>query len=174
MILSDDLTEIGSLFKPHGVKGELTVGFHLDLDPKDLKCLIVEIDGIFVPFFVESFRGSGKTLIKFEGIDNVEDAVELTNRPIYALKSDIALIDADDSDGIYLYDMVGWSVFDKKELIGKIEFFDDSTSNILMNILSSSGKIILVPFVEEWIESVDLETHELHINLPEGIINLNN
>lgn len=51
MITSDEIIEIGAFVKPHGVKGEISAQIDYEIDLQELKCLIIDIDGIFVPFF---------------------------------------------------------------------------------------------------------------------------
>lgn len=50
MIHRSEILEIGRLLKPHGIKGEITVELFGDIDMRALKCVVVNIDGIFVPF----------------------------------------------------------------------------------------------------------------------------
>ena len=57
MILRDELIAIGRYNKPHGVAGEISATIDVDIDTlKELSCLVSDIDGIFVPFFVNSCR----------------------------------------------------------------------------------------------------------------------
>ena len=57
MIRRDELIQIGQFNKPHGIEGEITASVNYDFDDLSaFSCLIVEIDGIFVPFFVTNVR----------------------------------------------------------------------------------------------------------------------
>ena len=54
MITREELIRIGRFNKPHGVKGELSFTFTDDVfDRTECSYIVCEIDGIFVPFFVE-------------------------------------------------------------------------------------------------------------------------
>ena len=56
MIKKETVYKIGKIGKPHGVNGE--VSFHFDddvFDRTEADYLILEIDGILVPFFISSF-----------------------------------------------------------------------------------------------------------------------
>ena len=54
MIKQEDVYRIGRLGKPHGVRGELSFQFEDDIfDRVDADYLILDIDGILVPFFIE-------------------------------------------------------------------------------------------------------------------------
>ena len=81
MIRQEEVYKIGKIGKPHGVKGEVSLRFSDDVfDRVDAEYLVLEVDGILVPFFMEEyrFRTDEVALVKFEGIDTVERAAELT------------------------------------------------------------------------------------------------
>ena len=77
MITREELIRIGRFNKPHGVKGELSFTFTDDVfDRTECSYIVCEIDGIFVPFFIEEYRFKSDTtaLIKLEDVDNEADA----------------------------------------------------------------------------------------------------
>jgi ribosomal 30S subunit maturation factor RimM len=49
MIKDDQIISIGKVNKTHGIKGELSVLTYADIDMLELKCIIFDIDGIYVP-----------------------------------------------------------------------------------------------------------------------------
>ena len=54
MIKPEEVYRIGRLGKAHGVKGEVSFQFDDDIfDRTDCDYLILEVDGILVPFFIE-------------------------------------------------------------------------------------------------------------------------
>ena len=71
MITREELIRIGRFNKPHGVKGELSFTFTDDVfDRTECSYIVCEIDGIFVPFFIEEYRFKSDTtaLIKLEDV----------------------------------------------------------------------------------------------------------
>ena len=71
---SDDLTAIGRVQRTHGIKGELNIELY-DPDkavPSDFSCLIFDLEGIFVPFFVrgERPRGASSCLVELDDVDS--------------------------------------------------------------------------------------------------------
>ena len=86
MIRREEVYKIGRLGKTHGVRGEIS--FLLDddvFDRTDADYLILDIDGILVPFFIEEYRfkTDSNALMKFDGIDTQERARELTGCDVY-------------------------------------------------------------------------------------------
>ena len=80
MIARESLIEIGRFAKPHGINGELTATIDYEgLETTELKCIFCEIDGIPVPFFVESERQKGvSVLLTIDGISDERQASMLS------------------------------------------------------------------------------------------------
>lgn len=178
MIAKDSLVSVGTIFKPHGIKGELSATLDYGLEPDDMRCIVLDIDGIYVPFFIGSFRRRGPEswLIKIDGIDDEKSANAMANHEIYALRDELADGDENDDsevDGIFLYDLEGYTLMDGDTVAGVIEDVDDSTVNILLSVRDADGRILLVPFAEELVTGISPETRTITMALPQGIIDLN-
>ena len=90
MIKPQQVYPIGRIGKPHGVKGEMNFMFDDDVfDTTDSDYIIIETEGILVPFFFEEyrFRNDNTAIIKLEGIDTQEQAREFTNCVVYFERS---------------------------------------------------------------------------------------
>lgn len=175
MIRKEEVYKIGKIGKPHGVKGELTLFFDDDVfDRVDAEYLVLCIDGILVPFYMDDWRfKTGETaLVKFCDIDTKEAASELTGCEVYFPKH---LSDRGD-DELTWDEINGFSVVDSNEdnmVVGKIVSVDESTVNILLEVETPSGSIVLVPANEDMIRDVDSEAKQITVALPEGVIDLN-
>lgn len=90
MIEEKELVGIGKIGKPHGIHGEINVYLDEDVIADRLEKLVMNIDGIFVPFFIESIRPKrvDTVIMALDGIDTEQKAAELTNHEVYALISD--------------------------------------------------------------------------------------
>lgn len=175
MIKLSEIAEIGRFNKPHGIKGEISVSVDGNIDLEDVKCIIVRIDGIFVPFFLKSVRPktADTSLITIEGIDSEEKAQELTNRDIYILRSDLPEEETDE-DGLYASDLIGYEINDVTSgKIGVIEDINDSTQNILFIVRTPEGKELYIPVAEEFILSVDPDNEIVKTDIPVEILTLN-
>lgn len=169
MIKKETVYKIGRLGKAHGVKGEIS--FQLDddvFDRVDADYLVLDIDGILVPFFIEEYRfkTDSNALMKFEGIDTQERARELTGCDVYFPRE----LSEDDEENISWAEIIGYSLLDVQtgQEVGKIASVDDSTINILFEL--ENGK--LIPASEELITNIDTKKHQIKMNLPEGILEL--
>lgn len=175
MIKKEDTFIIGKFQKTHALKGELNA--IIDIDPQCFDegiPLIVEIDGILVPFYLESYRkkGSFSNLIKIDGINSEEEASKFVNKDIRMQISDAKELGINqDSDE----DLIGYTIIDVSSLneVGIIEDIDDSTENILFIVNNSKENSLFVPAVDEFISEIDDEKKKIYMNLPEGLIEIN-
>jgi 16S rRNA processing protein RimM len=169
MIRREDVYRIGKLGKTHGVRGEISFLFDDDVfDRVDADYLILSIDDILVPFFIEEYRfkTDSNALMKFEGIDTQERARELTGCEVYFPHE---LADSDE-DTISWAAIVGFDITDadSSRTIGRIAAVDDSTINILFEL--EDGR--LIPASEDLITAIDQQARTITMRLPDGLLNL--
>jgi len=175
MIKKEDIFQIGKLIKPHGLQGELSFEFSTDIfDEAEADYFICEIDGIFVPYFIENYRlkSDNSGFVKFEGIDSNEEAKELTKINLYLERATLpADFSSEDVHGTDFY--VGYQITDQEgNLIGEIVAIDDSTENVLFNVLSPSKDEILIPASDDYILGIDDEAGVIQMEIPEGLLEL--
>jgi 16S rRNA processing protein RimM len=169
MIKEEEVYKIGKLGKTHGVKGEISFLFDDDVfDRVDADYLVLMVDGILVPFFMEEYRFRSDTtaIVKFEDIDTQERARELTGSDVWFPR---ALADSDDGT-ITWAAIVGFDIIDANsgKPVGRIASVDDSTLNILFCL--EDGR--LIPASEDLITSIDKGNRTITINIPEGLLDL--
>lgn len=169
MIKKEDVYRIGQIGKPHGVNGELSFHFEDDVfDRTDADYLILEVDGILVPFFFEEyrFRTDVTAYIKFCDVDTEVQARELTGSEVFFLRS----VAHQDGTCRSWAQLLGFSLIDATtgRQIGVILSIDNTTLNVLFEL--EGGK--LIPANEELITSIDGEKRQIFITLPEGLLDL--
>lgn len=176
MIKREDVYCIGTIGKPHGVKGE--VAFHFDddiFDRADADYLFLEVDGLLVPFFIDEyrFRSDETALMTFSGIDTEDKAAELTGCDVYFPRS---LADSEDSDTpVSRAEIIGFTIIDDatKQEVGTVKAIDDSTLNTLFEVTTKEGQDILLPVSDDLIKDVDRKARTITMDIPDGILNLN-
>ncbi len=177
MIKREELISIGHYNKPHGVAGELSATLDVDVDVLgDLSCLVSEVDGIFVPFFVNVCRpkGSNSALISIDGINNEKEATLLVNADIYALKREYdERADKEEADGYPLDYFIGFELIDAKgNSIGEIIDVDEQTENAIFIVARDENKC-LIPAADDLIVEFDVDSQTMVMDLPQGLIGLN-
>lgn len=176
MIKLDDIFKIGRFYKPHGICGEINFSFTDDIfDRTESPYWVVEIDGIFVPFFVESYRFRGETtaLVKIEDINDEQAAKLLADHDVYYPK---AYADDDEAtDNIISWHYFeGFRLFDKNDdFIGEVVAVDDTTMNVLFQLkMASDGSVRLLPAAEDFMLRIDTKQRCLYMDIPEGLLDL--
>ncbi|MBR5725879.1 MAG: 16S rRNA processing protein RimM [Muribaculaceae bacterium] len=177
MITRDELIAIGHYNKPHGVAGEISATIDVDVDLlRGLSCLVSEVDGIFVPFFVNACRpkSSETVLLTIDGINNEMEATLLVNADIYALKREYNERSLkEDADGYPLDYFIGFELNDVQgNRIGEIIAVDEQTENAIF-IVNRGEEECMVPAADELIVEFDLDDKTMVMDLPQGLLELN-
>ena len=173
LIRKEEVYQIGRIGKPHGVKGEVLFHFSDDVfDRTESEYLILEVDGILVPFFMEEyrFRSDETALVRFCDINTQEEARELTGCDVYFLRSEVP----EDDDQLTWAQIVGFSIIDEQSgrSIGTISAVDDSTINTLFELRTPDGRDVLIPASDNLIADVDTESQTITMTIPEGLLDL--
>ena len=173
MIRREDAFQIGLLGRPHGVRGEISFQFSDDVfDRTDAEYLLLELDGILVPFFMEEYRfkSNETALMKFCDIDSREQARRLTGAKVFFPRS----LSDSEQDGYSWSEIVGFGLIDSAtgQAIGTIQAIDDSTINTLFDIATPQGGHLLVPAHPELIDNIDTQAQTITARLPEGILDI--
>lgn len=172
-----DNVAAGRFLKPHGISGEIVATTDLPgLELKPGACVIVEIDGLKVPFFIEAVRRKGDNyLLKLDGITDETEASELALLP-YSVPTADAPEDNHDftDDGFYASDLIGFKASedttDGQTLpLGTITDIEDSTANALFIIATTEGGTLYVPVADDYITDINPEDRTITFSLPEGL-----
>ena len=172
MIQKKEVVRIGYFAKPHGIKGELSLVTDYDLfeDESD-SFLICEMDGILLPFYVESFRykNNDVILVKLNDINDEKSAKKFVNQEVFYPANRLPKLLNED---LTWKRFVGYVLEDKTQgVLGVITHVDETTINILFKV-DYRGKELLTPVADELVVSVDETQRKIIISLPEGIIDL--
>ena len=173
MIREDEVYRIGRIGKAHGVKGE--VSMHIDddvFDRVDADYLVLDIDGIFVPFFMEEyrFRSDETVLMKFCDIDTMEQARSLTGADVYFPRC----LSETDEGSLSWAAITGFSLTDQQtgKTVGTLNTVDDSTINTLFEVKRPDGSMILIPAAEDLINAIDADKRIITMTIPEGLLEI--
>lgn len=169
MIKAEDVYKIGRIGKAHGIKGEVSLQFDDDIfDRVDADYLVLDIDGILVPFYMEEyrFRNDSVCLVKFCDIDTQQRAAELTGCDVYFPRA--LAEEADEMPS--LVSLVGFDMVDASDgkTVGNIVAIDDQTANILFELNDGT----LIPANDDLITDIDWEGQRITMNIPKGLLEL--
>lgn len=173
MIKKEDIYKIGRIGKPHGVHGEVQMQYSDDVfDVVDANYLLLNVDGILVPFFMEEyrFRSDEIVLMKFCDINTEAQAHELTGSEVYFPRK----LAEEGTNELSWAQIVGYSLIDNttKKDVGTIVAVDETTVNTLFEVNSPEGDELLIPASNELITAINSEEKTITINIPEGLLDL--
>ena len=163
---------VGKIVNTCGLKGEVKV-----INSSDFVCerykkgnvlnIINESRNIDVIFTVSSFRQNEKFVyLKFKEINSIDEAEQYKECFIMIDSENIKSID---KDTFYHYELLDMDVYLNDKLIGKIiEISDNGPQNLLRD--EFGNKSFLVPFVDEFIEMIDVDDKKIILKNIEGLI----
>lgn len=162
--------EIGFIKKTHGVAGEVLVVFPEGLDPvfEKLDYLFFEVDGLLVPFFIESlhFRSDTTVNIQLGLIGSQEKAKQFVGCRLFTEKENIEISE----EGFHLEMLKGFTLLDKTiGQIGPVLFTENFGGNMVLTV-KYLNREVMVPINEDLIVRIDREQLILVMDLPVGLL----
>ena len=166
---SNELTEIGLIIKPFGIKGEVKVLPLCDNIDVFLDVEIFYIDGNVMEY--EDMKAhKGSINLKIKGVDSVDDAEKLRNRTIFTEKKNIPL----KKGQFFINDLLKSEVidFETKRVYGILKEIDNNGGKDVYTIETKDGKILLFPAIPEVIKKVDIENKKIEITPLKGLFDI--
>lgn len=178
----DRFAKVGKIGKAHALSGEVKLSFEQPLREEALTRLphlFVEVVSPPIPFFIEEIKQAPQPelyLVRFESIRNKEQATIISNTDIYLLKEEVEKYFRVPEEAAAPpeeeLDLTGFTMIDKQlGTVGKIEQITEMPQQLLAQ-LSINDQEVMVPLNEETIVQVHEETAEIHVNLPEGLLDV--
>jgi len=170
-----ELIEVGYTMKPHGLNGEIKVVVeeNYEDDFLNIEVVVLEIKGIQTPFFVESIRGANQLIVKFENIDNRDEALKISSKKLFLKAEDISSVeDQNPKDTSNIENIIGYLLKDNNSenqgIIAEIIDVNDQD----MAIIDQNNKEVFVPLIPHWIIEIDSSKKEILMDLPIGLFDL--
>lgn len=167
-----DCYKIGFVLKPHGLKGEVTISIDSDAPNEidQLESVFLSVGDTMVPYFIESSSVRGdKAFVKFEDVNNAEQAKAISKHALYLPKT------ARPKSGrgeFYDDEITGFSVTDQTlGLLGKIQEVMSAGPNKLL-VLDYQGREVLIPVNSPFILSINKAKKTIAVSLPDGFLDI--
>ena len=171
--MANNYRNIGKLVAVFGLQGELVLLHRLGKKTtlKGLTTLFLEEKkDEMLPWFIESVRvkSAEELFIKLEGLDTKEAARRVVQKEVWVTEADFAQF-AGASAPISL---VGFRMLDGKTDLGEILEVIEQPHQVLCKIELEGGKEALIPIHEETLRKVDKKKREVHVQLPDGLLDV--
>jgi 16S rRNA processing protein RimM len=164
--------KIGKFVAAHGVKGELVLKHELGKKTslKGLQTIFVEEKkDSFLPWFVEStkIKNENEVLVRLEGVITREAAIKLTQKEAWFTEADLKKFSARSSP----INLLGYSIVNYEKPVGQILEVIEQPHQLLCRI-EIRGKEVLIPINESFLQNINHAKKQVHVELPEGLIEI--
>lgn len=163
---------IGKIVNTRGLVGEVKILSLTDFSPlryKKGKTVYLELNGTYVPLTVVSYHANGRMdYVRFEGYDTVESVTPWKDAYVYAPKEDITL-----KKGMYFYaDLVGCTIVNATTSlrVGTVKVVENYNGKNLLRMQRDNDKDVLIPFIEPFVQDVNLVNKIITIQFLEGML----
>ncbi len=169
-----DFIAIGVILKPHGLKGHVVFKFYdenLKIDA--VEHLFIKFQGMYLPYFVEEIKQLPKGFkIKLEEINDLESAQNLVNSELFLKPTEIEKLKKEESTSTIGID--GFDVFidTKEKYLGVVSAIMENKYQDIIQVNHSSGKDILIPYVDVFVREINQKEKYIILYVPEGLIEL--
>ena len=163
---------VGKILNFHGVKGEAKVGFSKNQQGflLSLDRVFLQVDNNYVPINISSSKiNKNFALIKFEGIDSINDLLPYKGKLIFTDEETIR--ENLQEDEFLIDELVGLGVYDTdgKEL-GFVVGVSNNGASDLLSVKTKTKNVCLIPFVKAIVTGVNLKEKKITINNLEGLL----
>jgi len=164
---------LGRIIKSYGFDGTVAVKLEKVFDGKipEMESVFLESEGKPVPFLVSSCEIVDNTLMRitFDGYNSLEQISEFIGCRLFLTSSE-----KPENSGNDLNRLNGYQVSTaENDVIGTISEIIENPGQILLNIQTSRGKKMLIPFHEDFIVRIDNKKKIITMDLPEGLTEIN-
>lgn len=166
-----EFLEIGQIVNTFGIKGMVKIKPFTDDITRfdDLKKVYVQTNKIKKQYEIEDVKyHKDMVLIKFKGIDKIEEAELLRNSYLKVDRKDEPELE---EGTYYIVDLLGLDVYsDKGELLGKLDDIFNNGSTDIYVVKNELGKQLLLPAISDVIKEINLEEKKIVVHILKGLI----
>lgn len=163
--------EVGQIVNTFGIKGFVKIYPYVDDISRfdNLKKVHIKSKNKDEELQIEEVKyQKNMVLVKFKGIETVENAEKLRNSFVEIDRADAIPLE----EGQYfIADLLGLDVFlDTGEKLGVLEDIYNAGSSDIYVVKNELGKQFLLPYIDEVIKKINLEEGKIIVHIIEGVI----
>ena len=161
-----DLQYLGEFIKLFSFKGEIILYSDISISLiENLDTIFIDIDGAFVPFQIKKSKSHKKNIFRvlLEGINSESEAKDFLKKRVYINK----LEDQDNINNI----VDNFNVYNNNEYLGIVISTINKTGQTIIEV-QMKEKIVLIPFVDEFIVEINYDLNKIDMILPDGLLDI--
>ena len=166
-----DFFNVGKIVNTHGIRGEVrvmpTTDFVKERFAKDHKLYLDMKEGPLELTVEKARQHKGFLLVKFAGYDNINDVLNFRDHELMVTEEDQRPLE----DGQYYYrQIIGLTVKTLEgEELGTIKEIMAPGANDVWVVDRPDKEDLLLPVIDDVVKKVDLENHQVLVELMEGL-----
>lgn len=164
---------IGKVLNTHGVKGEIKVKQITDFTERFAvgETVYYAESDTYTPLTIcQSRTHKQAILLKFEELPTLDDVLFLKNQSLYITEAQQTPLE---ENAYYFHEIIGCTVTTTTgEVIGKVDTILTPGANDVWVVKSEQNKEYLIPYIEQVVKSVDIETKSIIIEVMEGLLDV--
>ncbi|MDF2699530.1 MAG: rimM [Haloplasmataceae bacterium] len=162
---------IGTIIGPHALKGEVKI-----LSTTDFKAeryakgntLYIEKNNEKIQVQIKSYRAHKDfDLVCFENYNDINAVEPFSKCKVYVPHSQLEDLEEDE---FYYHELIGCVAYSNETKLGIVKDIVNYGASDILIIEDETNKEIMIPFVDDFIEEVDLDAQKIMIHLVEGIL----
>ncbi len=166
------LVAVARITRPYGLKGEVKILALTETGEELFRFsrFILLRGGERQVLQIESLRPGGghHFILKPQDVHSREEAEHLRGKVLFVERQELAPIE--EADTYYFHDLVGLKVLDTEgTLVGEVYDVHRFGIGETLEIRTTGGELVLVPFAREYVVEVNLEEGWLRIRRKEGL-----
>lgn len=169
----EELILVGEIIRPHGLRGEMKIVVHSDVADRFAvggELWATGRDGSRRTLEVRSFREiRGGGLIAFRSVTDRDGAEALRGALLKVKASEVP----EPPEGYYYYyQLEGCRCRDREHgELGEVVSVVEDGGGVLLQV-EAEGRSLLVPFVDAYLDSVDVQGRLIEVSLPPGFLEI--
>lgn len=157
---------VGKLGRPRGLEGDIYVTPLTDFPDRFdglTEILVRTPNGWESMKLVQTDFISGRAVLRFEGVNNPEQASQMTNRELAVPRDQVVGLPEGQH---YIFDIIGCQVFDDEtgQELGKLVDVRQLPANDVYVIESPDGERRLLAAVKHYVKNIDLDRRRISIS----------
>ena len=170
----DDMVLVGTIARPHGLKGHVVVNPETDFAEERFAVgatLATRSDrGDEQLTIAEARLQGGRPIVRFDGFEKIEEAERLAGRELRVPEEALQPL----GEGVYYqHQLIGCRVetIDGRR-VGEVARVEGGAAGSLLAIEGPTGEI-LIPLAADITTAIDVAEKRIVVNPPEGLLELN-
>ena len=146
-----------------------TSSFNFDKLP-DIKHLFIDINNCFIPFRIDEIKSfsDNQLILKLSEVNTEKEAEDIIFKNVYI---DSKSYEPIEEKSFFYNELVNFSVYSNSKKIGVIDNINTELPQPVFEVLIKSNKV-MIPIHEDLIDKIDKKNKIIHIDIPDGLIEI--